>query len=846
MQAKKILCLIICFYSLSSTLYAQNSTKCGLYKKTGWGRTISSSSICVSGQWDDEGEYLVDAASNAFTIRRDYDKILRDGIIEWVGNCSGSCEIHVIDSTHFEITSLYTFICNGDGVLSYIQHYLYFEYMNTESCDPIESGPDMPTVIDIINEIPGKNKRERTLWSGSTDDTPDIIKICADGSNATKIRITNFNTNIKTSDIKFDIQNQLDNNNWDANAKIYSVVVSDNTITATLMHPDYIPSKVEKFCYEFKIVITCGNKRIAIPVQVYRAPVLMFHGLWGDRSAFQKMKERLTSDGYCPGELVLTADYSNKNDVSFAENSNVVPYYLDIMLNICRLKGYSAGKVDVIGHSMGGLLIRNYLQSETYPGRDDIHEITTINTPHSGSQFANFLLQANSQAAFIVGIGLEAFEKKGYPNASINGGAVKDLAVNSEALRITNVEELNNWTVPSHAISTQTLTKTDNWLYDILLVAGLNPEEYLDNIVFCGQSNDMIVSVLSQTGGLATPENTLISGQIHIGSPNNELIINEVEKAIMTNPSDPFYFSSTGFAPVAQTSPFKKALISSPIDLIPGSIAITWPLRNQEYNPGSSVPVSFSSTNDINRIKFEAITAPDNITVVDTAFAFGNITYKIPQNSYGGVKFIAFGFNSDTLIGFDTLTIKVNVTSTLDSITFPDEAIYVRENSVTPLSVTGWFKNGYHQDISRNSEVEYILADTISATLKQINLIKGKTQGVNMVTVKYLNKTLNIPVFVFAIDTVSSEITYSNNIKNLPSEEISEITIYSDPATDYVYIVHTGQATIEIYNMQGILLKSKLSNENESIIDISSLPGGVYIVKVKTPKGALGTKFVKQ
>jgi hypothetical protein len=375
---------------------------------------------------------------------------------------------------------------------------------------------------------------------------------------------------------------------------------------------------------------------------------------------------------------------------------------------------------------------------------------------------------------------------------------------------------------------------------------GLTPVLLLDYI-FNGQLNDLIVPLSSQSGGLEAPQTNLISGQIHIGSPANEEVINSVKRALLTSPSDGLYFSQNGFAPIPQTSNYNKSAVNPMVDLTPGSIKINWPQRDQNYNPGETIPVSISSNNGINKVIFEAITSPDGITMVDTTLSNGNIYYKIPQNSFGNLEFVVFGYNINTLIGFDTLSINVNVTSILDSITFSDEAIYVMENNVTPVSVVGWFNNGYHNDISLNSDVEFILADTVSAKVEQKNIIEGKTQGINMLTVKCQDKVLYIPVYVFATDTVSSVFTNIDNteylIKVIPSEYIS---IFPNPASDKIQVVHSAQGTIEIYNVQGTLLKSELSNDEETVIDISSLPDGVYMVRLKANNCISGAKFIKQ
>ena len=46
--------------------------------------------------------------------------------------------------------------------------------------------------------------------------------------------------------------------------------------------------------------------------------------------------------------------------------------------------------------------------------------------------------------------------------------------------------------------------------------------------------------------------------------------------------------------------------------------------------------------------------------------------------------------------------------------------------------------------------------------------------------------------------------------------------------------------------MQGKLITSMAANSNNTTIDISTLPGGVYFVKTTTGKGVVTRKFVKE
>jgi hypothetical protein len=72
------------------------------------------------------------------------------------------------------------------------------------------------------------------------------------------------------------------------------------------------------------------------------------------------------------------------------------------------------------------------------------------------------------------------------------------------------------------------------------------------------------------------------------------------------------------------------------------------------------------------------------------------------------------------------------------------------------------------------------------------------------------------------------------------------IFIYPNPATNKITIESPQLAVIEITNIQGQLIKTLAANSHKTSIDISAYSSGVYFVKVKTEKGIMVKKFVKE
>jgi triacylglycerol esterase/lipase EstA (alpha/beta hydrolase family) len=102
------------------------------------------------------------------------------------------------------------------------------------------------------------------------------------------------------------------------------------------------------------------------------------------------------SNAYC-------ADYGSHNATTFdpyankTNNGNYgiqsINHTITIALKNYHNKSIAATQVDVVGHSMGGLMARGYTQQQDYKNPHNymkgyIHRLITIGTPHFGGQLA--------------------------------------------------------------------------------------------------------------------------------------------------------------------------------------------------------------------------------------------------------------------------------------------------------------------------------------------------------------------------------------------------------------------------------------------------------------------------
>jgi beta-glucanase (GH16 family) len=82
-------------------------------------------------------------------------------------------------------------------------------------------------------------------------------------------------------------------------------------------------------------------------------------------------------------------------------------------------------------------------------------------------------------------------------------------------------------------------------------------------------------------------------------------------------------------------------------------------------------------------------------------------------------------------------------------------------------------------------------------------------------------------------------------------EELTDVTIYPNPATDYIQLSVSDKLTnkeVTIYDLAGnLVLKNKINTSaNESYLDINRLPKGIYILNFKSDQKNVTKKLIKK
>jgi pimeloyl-ACP methyl ester carboxylesterase len=751
---------------------------------------------------------------------------------------------------------------NGNSYFSYITNCNGNQFVtsNTATLTVNNNTPSELTVETINSTFPNS----KMLFSGTSN--PNYIKVCADGTKSTRLTLTN-NSNISNENIGYRVI--PDNSDVSEHGTFINEDIdpngANNTIVALYTHATTFSNSADfndSRSIEIYDTNNTSNVLFTIPLRIYKTPILMVHGLWGNASGFLDMENFLLDAGYNT-TLTWKLDYCNTAGNGFYQNRTIVPNEILGTLSIARNNDFSVGKVDIIAHSMGGILSRNYLQSQSIVYADNINKLITLNSPHSGSPFGN-LITNDLIIPFYPAIqdAIDYFVLFGC-DSNLTDGAVYDLAIDSGPMIQLNQSSLNNNVVPSHTVTTTINTVLADPLLNIIAsicapILNVSANVFVNNL-FDGTSHDGVVSTLSQKGGLTSNATQAMSGQIkHIGAQEKAEVINYVSFLLRQNPSSS-YFEQNGFSPSDISSNYRINSVNNRTSennsgLIPNSIFINTPIENSIFDVGETTNVNITSTNGINRVLFYAIDKVNEdffqeefqASQVDTQYTISNDTYE-------DISFIAFGFNDSGLVDYEIKAIGVNSNISITGIEFSNSEIHIQKDFIAPISINIVYSNGDKKLLTDFSNVQLNVNNTNIAEQFQTNMLKGNNLGSTSLSALYLGYSIAIPVVVYESNVEMPDISTLSNIDiDTSIFDNDDLLIYPNPNSGHFTIklnsLPNEKINIIIYNSLG---QKILTFENEFTdgksaknIMLKNLNSGIYFVKVNYRESSKTGKIV--
>ncbi|AXG73238.1 T9SS C-terminal target domain-containing protein [Flavobacterium arcticum] len=158
-------------------------------------------------------------------------------------------------------------------------------------------------------------------------------------------------------------------------------------------------------------------------------------------------------------------------------------------------------------------------------------------------------------------------------------------------------------------------------------------------------------------------------------------------------------------------------------------------------------------------------------------------------------------------------------------------------------------------DASHNVETR-ITGNKVEFYFGNINLAANGGKGNVLYKIKTLNTLQEDDIVMqeaniyfdynFPIETNEANTTFAVLSNDVLTKDDS-VKLYPNPTTDNVTIAANSAITsVQLYDVQGRLLHSRVGNETSIRLDVSAQPSGLYFVKITTDNGSKVEKLVKE
>lgn len=462
------------------------------------------------------------------------------------------------------------------------------------------------------------------------------------------------------------------------------------------------------------------------PIYLYRAPVVLIHGLWSDMNAWKGLQEKLSNQYHFP----FVFSHSYPNSVWFNKNMFVPKMFAENSLNLAWNQNIVANKVDIIAHSMGGLLTKLY-GSESY-----IRSITTVGTPHYGSNMADILWMMVDDAswnpiekhiAFVLRLFNHPATDGAVYNLKANGGTHVD--ANHIKVPFITITGLSLMTEAKPSLIIEALLGNLFRFYGLVdLTASFSD---IIKSVFKSERNDIIVSESSQEGGI---EGSDYYVTWHCDEPGNIEIENRIIEFLNSTQYSSNLKGLSVKGPDISTNYIEDSFRQKNFKLTDLALVnITSPSDGQNYSPGEIVTVGISSTE------------PDNIILIATSSQHSailnhepyNYQFKIPENWIGPLTISAGARNVEKFIGTDSKTINVITSASLLNMKlYPNIGQFVMyQGTSTQLKILGSYSDMIERDITFLPGITtYDSSNANVVEVSESGLVTAKALGQSVIT----------------------------------------------------------------------------------------------------------------
>lgn len=527
------------------------------------------------------------------------------------------------------------------------------------------------------------------------------------------------------------------------------------------------------------------NSKLTKKIKLIRPPVVFIHGKGSSKEAWNEMYNHFAKSNLYKSKNEIpfhfyAYDYNKYAEESFKDNTEknrIVQRAITTVKTGLTLQGVLVKKVDVVGHSMGGVLTRTYLQSKYY--YDDIRRMITISTPHSGSQGANVADIADFSPPFK---GL-LWTVKQTIGVDFLSKATKDLRVDSWATRqyLNGKEALEKQKiVPSFAIAAQLdwfsapkfmsavhlkilelvnfflLQQIKPFVDHVREIHEGTPEHLIDYIY--GGPNDGVVATKSQLGGHSEDHHTVFKNACHLDVTENMNVIASVLKLLQTPKSDKAW-CHTGWKPL-KLNPIPWAMdhkgkIKEKLQSESSFVRFVPDKEEDNAVAGKEYTLNLEHSSDV--VELDVLVLGENyenLLNMKNPTSPTNIKISIPDSLIGDLHIMAFGKTADSSVVVDNLllhlknhkieleNISLEFPNTQKIITHTNVPLHLKVSELEQFSVMGHFNDGSVREITDFPGVEFTLSNN-NVHIKKPGVLLAKKQGTEKLVVTYKEKSVS-------------------------------------------------------------------------------------------------------
>jgi pimeloyl-ACP methyl ester carboxylesterase len=447
---------------------------------------------------------------------------------------------------------------------------------SSSSCKPSYSLLDPnPDLIDehgnLINDI-NLAASLTTCRIGTIADSVSKLLLVIDSNNTLQFSIDGTTADNLTNGVLSSLDRQFSGDKPSSTVNVTSRSANNRSVVVAVYTPPDNVNLAEKISHRTVNILTNDTNNSPISIQLYRPPIVLVHGLWMNPDntwVATNFNKTLVEHGFNPA----FADYKEHNSKTFHPSAIKIMggkalygnYGIDSITNTIndKLREYhdnsiAASQVDVVGHSMGGLMARGFIQQSDYKEPDNfmkgsVHRLITIGTPHFGGPLSEILYEHRDDWYCFLDGKTRILRAEGCnepnqletsfedSNTSVVQGGIKSLIPGSDAY-----SHLCQTPVSSYAIAGSwgpDATDSHSNQEGVYKTITENNTFNLEDKDILTDQNDLVVSVTSQLGGLpyhvrqpgsndipnysSVYENTVHTSYYIIGNDKNKNVYSE-------------------------------------------------------------------------------------------------------------------------------------------------------------------------------------------------------------------------------------------------------------------------------------------------------------------------------